>query len=376
VTTGRERWRPGGRLVATLLAPLVGLLLCEGLLRWLLFSRLPLARRWGQSFRDAALFVPTNESDDYQVLRHLFSAPDPRRSVCVPHPGLGWIPAELEPETLRHPDEERLGGRRPVLLFGSSYAACWFPVRTCFQELLERSELARDHCLINYGVPAYGLDQTVLLASRCVPRFAARRPVVVLTVVVDNDLPRSRLGFFLAPKPRFVEERGEFRLQLPDELDPRRYIERHPPAIASYLARYLVHGVGLLPGRGAPAADELRRAQERRALAMHCLSRAQAELEAAGIEHFVVLFHSPLSLPPLGEMHADEPALLAHLAERGMPFVDTRAILAEECRRSGSDVRELYLAGPGSVWHPNDRGTEVLFTALRLGLERRYDPAR
>ena len=376
MTAERRRWSSRQKLLVTLLAPLVGLLACEGILRWLLFSSSPWAEQWGRHFRRADLYAQRAMSDDYQELRYLFSPPEPRRSGFVPHPELGWISSELDFESLRHPDEERIQGRRPVLLFGSSYAACWFTVETCFQELLERSELAREYCLVNYGVTAYGLDQTVLLASKCAPRFAAQRPVVVLATVVDNDLPRGQLSFFMAPKPRFVERAGAFELRRPDELDARAYIERHRPGITSYLARYLLRGRGLFSVWSGAEHEEEELGKERLALARYCLGRAHAELEALGLEHFVVLFHSPLSLPPLGEPHEDEEPLLAYLEQQGIPYVDTRNILADECRRTGQEISTLYLHGPGTVWHPNERGTEVLFRAFQLGLEHRYDAAR
>ena len=348
-------------------APLAGFLLGEACLRFLLFSSSPLAQRHGRGFRQAGLYAPEPMSDEFQELRYLFSPPDPRRAGFTPHPELGWISKELDPVTLAHPDEASLDGRRPVLLFGSSYAACWFPVKTCFEDRLERSELAGTFRLLNFGVPAYGLDQAVLLLTRCLPRFAGLRPVVVLTAVVENDLARGQLSFFMAPKPRFVERAGQYELSLPDELDPRAYIARHPPRITSYLVRYLLRGFEPAPGGDA------QRDRERLALARHCLARAHAELEALGLEHFVVLFHSPLSFPPLGGPHPDEQPLLDFLRQSGIAYVDTRAILEEEVRRSGAPVASLYLHGPANVWHPTERGTEVLFEAFRRGLTGRTD---
>lgn len=369
---GTGKWRRWKVLIA-LSAPVVGLLLCEVLLRWLLFSGSPLAERWGLRFRDAGLYLSTNICDDYFELIYLFSTPERRRMPILPQRELGWVSTTLDPETLRHPDEERVAGRRPALLFGSSYAVCWFQEQACFQQLLERSDLARDHCLLNFGVGAYGLDQVVLLAGKVVPRFAALDPVVILTVVVDADLPRSQVAFFMAPKPRFVAQAGEFRLRLPDELDPQAFIERHPPEIRSYAWRYLAHALGLLE---ESSAARQQRVAERRGLAAFCLGRAHAELEAHGIEHFVVLFHSASAFPPLGMRHEDEQLLIDYLKEQRIPFVDTRPILEQECERSGADVRELYAHDPGDAWHPNVRGTEVLFRAFRLGLERRYDAPR
>jgi hypothetical protein len=360
------------RIAALLLAPVLGCLACEGILRWLLFSDSALAERWGGSFRDAGLYVSTVDCDDYHELRYLFS-PRERLGFEAPHAELGWVGPAFARDDLRHADEERLGGRRPVLLFGSSYAACCYK-GACFEELLEASELGRDHCLLNYGVQAYGLDQAQLLLSKVVPRAAPLDPVVVLALVVDGDLRRSMVSFFAAPKPRYVREADELRLELPDERDPIAYLERHPPGISSYLWRYVAYGTGLLRGPSDARSElERRRRQECREVNHRILGQVHAELDALGLEHFVLLFYSRRSFPPVGGPSSDEQPLLEFLHDAGIPFVDARRFIEEEVGVSAGRLDELFLQDGIGKGHPSERGTEVLFQALELGLQRRYD---
>lgn len=358
MAASRERSRRRRRrLLAATLALAAGALLCELALRWLLF--------WGTPLRDASLYVPNDLGDDYHLLRARLDPPAPGRGPGLPHRELGWVGRAVDPATLRHADEERLAGRRPVLLFGSSYAACWHAPAVCFPSLLDRSPLGRELALLNYGAPGYGPDQSLLLATRVAERLAASDPIVVLSLVLELDLSRSTLAFFHAPKPRFVRDGDGHRLEPPDGIDPAAYLERHPPEITSYAWRYLLYGANLVPKLldPRPALAEQHFA-ERHALADFCLAEFHARMEALGLQHFVLLFHTPNVLELPDGIARGERLLLAALAGRGIPFVDARREVEAERAATGTPLELLYQNS-----HPTERGTAVLFEALVRGLE-------
>ncbi len=364
------------RLLVTMLALMAGLFLAEGILRWLLFSDAELAQRWGAPYRDAGLYVPTTYRDEYSALDFLFTPREARWKPGNPHPELGWIKPSIDPATLLHADAAHLGERRPVLLYGSSFAACSGAESVCFEELLERTDLSSQFSLLNYAVTAFGLDQAMLMLARTLEHYAGHDPVVVMGFVVEADLDRLMMSFYFAPKPRFLSSAEGRRLVLPEMLDPAAYIERHPPEIASYLLRYLVHGAHVLPSRVSRLwFDENSHILERRALTGHLLLRLHLELEQRGIEHFVFLFHSERALPPLSEPHPDEEALLSFLEQERIPYVDSRRVLQEDLPPLGIGAAALFSRVKPGQDHPNDLGCEVLFNGLVRGLARRYDNA-
>jgi hypothetical protein len=273
---------------------LAGLLttgLFEGAIRFLALSDSPIARRWGAALRSPGNFS-NRWSDDYWMLKYRFADPEARIEPTFDSL-LGWRSAAIEPEGYRHADAAGLDGRRPVLLYGDSFALCVTKDEECWQGLLERSELGRDHALLNYGVGGYGLDQIYLLFQHSIDHYAELDPIVVVAVLVDDDLDRSSLRFRSWPKPHLsLTAEGTFAPDGPVTRDPLDYLEQNSTGIWSYGFRYLVYGAHVLPrnesewliGRGSRVAEteELNR---------NILDALAAELAARDLDAFVLLFH-------------------------------------------------------------------------------------
>jgi hypothetical protein len=355
------------RLLICLGALVGGVLLAEGVLRWLLFSSSALAVRLGASLRNAEYYVPLEATEDFEKVRLLLVPPRERWRPGNPHPELGWVRRNVDAHSLRHPDEARLQGRRPVLLFGSSFATHDDPEERSYEDLLEDTELAQRFCILNYATFAYGLDQTVLLVERALPLYAELDPIVVVALAFE-DLPRSATPFFCAPKPRFTLEGDELRLSVPDEMDLDAHLELHPPRITSYLARYVVFGIGLVPGsvreRFVPPAS-----REAITTSKLLLTRWHEACAASGIEHFAWLFRAQWNAP--AEDSARTRELRAYLRSSRIPHVDSGPDVLAVLQDGGAELSALVV-GPGNR-HPNQRGAEVLFPGLLRGLEGRYD---
>lgn len=368
---GRRKRRT--RLLVLLCALIIGPFLAEALLRWLLFSPSSLAGRLGARLRDPSLFVASPNSDDHSKLLLLFTYGWRLQHGIPPFadPEVGWLQAEIDPETYRHAAEEKIAGRRPVLLYGSSFAGCVGHEGGCFEQLLESSELGRRFCLLNYAVSGHGVDQSLLLLGKSRDLYAALEPVVVLAFVLESDMDRATLSFFTRPKPRFRPQGGTFVLEPPGELDILTYLERHPPSIRSYFWRYLQNGVGAIPletrrrWEGEPARREVLPA-----LSGFLLREFTRECSERGLEHFVLLFHTKWALgSPSLQGERDAHALMEQL---GLPWVDSRADVERRLAERSCTLEELY----GTTSHPSALGTAVLFEALSRGLRGEFDGGR
>jgi hypothetical protein len=114
-----------GKLSAAVVA---GLLLAEAGFRMLLFGESAAALRLGARLRVPSAFADADESDHWKLLR-LFQPRAMRKAQRFPDPVTGWIRRPYDLASV----ERELAGRRPVLLFGDSYAQCTTPEcsRTC-----------------------------------------------------------------------------------------------------------------------------------------------------------------------------------------------------------------------------------------------------
>jgi hypothetical protein len=341
-------------------------------LRWLLFSDAAWAQRLGARYRDAALF--TLDPQEHCKLSCLFTPEEERWSPGRPHPELGWVKGDIDPATLRHEHEDRLAGRSPLLLYGSSFAAgTASPVG--FAELLEASPDRERWCVLNYAVTAYGLDQSLLLMERTLERFVERDPVAVLAFVVESDMDRATMPFYFAPKPRFEWRDGGFALVPPAELDVGHFLEDHPPLIRSYLLRYFVHGLQVVSTETQwRLSGEVERAPLRRLVSGFLLKAWQSDMERLGVRHFLLLLHIQEALGPGAARHGDEAVLLDFLKGARIPYVDSRSEVERAFER-GTRLEELFVQGGKSHGHPNSLGTELLFQALMRGLAGRFDDA-
>lgn len=370
MTSPSPRRRRLFRVLRILASFLVLGLLFELALRSVLFLDTPLAER-ASGMRTAGLYAPRG-SEEYWKLDHVFSDPERRREARH-HPRLGWTHQRFDGESLAHVDGSRLRGRRPVLIFGDSFAACVTPRAECWGGLLARSEYGETHCLLNYGVPGYGFDQTWLLMSAALETWAERDPIVVLSVLVDADLERSMVPFKGWPKPRLA---APDRLELVEEpvIDGAdAYLAAHPVGIVSYAWRWLVHGSGMLPAGWTAALGGVSEFEEEtRALNAAILAAAQAELEARGLDYFVLVFHGLRHLDPEFEDWRDG-WLTDELERLEMPYVRSKVELVGDHEATGRPVETYFYREGMERRHYTAEGNRVVFGALARGLRGEFE---
>ncbi len=358
------------RMVVLLLCVLAGPVLAELGLRFLLFHPSELAAGWGADLRDARRYaVPSLEDEYWRLLWKL--EPDLRK-----HPKTdeltGWVKGEIEPGSYRNDAARELRGRRPILLFGASYANCLTPARSCFQGILERSDLAEEFGLVNYGVGGYGVDQTYLLMRESLDLYENSDPVVVIGVVADSDFERASLRFRDWPKPRLQFVDGALSDGERVTRDAETFLDEEGTGIGSYAWRLLLHSPSLpLAGlrSGLTGIEEKRREQNE--LLRGIVLAIRDELEARGLHYYFLLFVSPRGLPPAG-VPKTERMLVRLFEESEVPYVHTRSLVLAAAETTGRGIAPLFVQSGPKLNHPTAAGNEVLFEALRDGLEGRY----
>jgi hypothetical protein len=310
-----RRARPWARKLAIVGASiLVALVAAELLLRAALFSD---ARRFAH-LRDANLYADNMSDDDYWKLNYLFGGKfQPPEQV---HPVLGWV-GRFARDTYVHHDADKVGDRRPVLLYGDSFAQC-VPEVECFEDFLDADpEFSREHCFLNYGVGGYGVGQILLLLQHSIDHY--ENPFVVISLMTE-DLDRSILRVRSGPKPRFRVEDGRLVLDpLPVLPKTKDHYDQSPPEVPSYVLRWLTYS-DVLPYR---VRNRLRRARDRieeKKLVNEMLIDALiAEVVKRKLDFCFLVFHPNASLLAAydGRTIWRDEFLKRLLDDRGVPYI-------------------------------------------------------
>ena len=365
--------KPAFALLSTALGLGIALLGLELGLRFLLFSDSALARRLGAPWRKAERYADPHGEDAYWKLQHLFLDPTARSGVPGPDPVCGWIGwANLREQA--DPDPAKLRGRRPILLYGDSYARCTTSAVQCFPALLEQSDLRDRFVMINLGVGGYGVDQELLLLRTTIDRWKEFDPIVVVSFLVDDDFHRTTLTFRSWPKPRFSIVGGELVPSGPPMLPPDEFLAENPVGIRSYLARFVVQRQGLLPHAWrARFRERLGYRQEQIALGQKLLEELHRELTSRGLEHFFLSFHGWDSLQAHPVTRWADELVVETAARIGVPLIGTRPYLLAA---AGDDLPgagpRLFEINNGYFGHYNGLGNWVAFQAMRRGIEGRF----
>jgi hypothetical protein len=361
------RWR-----AIALRAVLAGALSFAGVelvLRWALFSSgasaLPLVER----LRIPRKYAHPQFDDLYWELNDQFLRAKGDIGLAPRDERLGWTSSAFAPATYVHEDAPLALEKRPVLLFGDSYAMGITAPQDSFQTLFALSPLARDHVLLNFGVGGYGLDQMLLLLPRVLDDYEGRDPLVVIGVLVDDDLDRCTLTLREQPKPSFELVDGALVLREDPLPTPLERYARGPTPTPSYLWRYLTRTGKLLPKSVRDSlADYAARDRRKEQLARTVLAQMLGELEKRGFERLFVLFHNWPSLVDRGRCGWRDAALREPLKTAGIPIVDMREVMLETAARTGENLQSYFDNRNGPGGHFNARGNEIAFEALERAL--------
>ena len=369
------RTRGGRRLLgSSLLAFLGGLLALELSFRWLLFGG-ETAAKLGAGLRHAAYFADSSSEDDYWKLFVELDRLQPPVPDHAYHPELGWVSADIDSATLRHAAAGDLRGRRPVLLYGDSFARCLGERADCFEGLLERSDLGDRHALLNFGVQGYGLDQIHLLVERTVDGYLAEKPLVVIALQVDEALDRTVLSIRGWPKPRLAIRDGALVPEFATVPRMEAYLRENPVSFPSYAWRYLQFGTNFAPTRWrARMRDEVGIVEHKRALSRRILEAIEDGLERRGVEHFYLLFYGEEYVEGSRAPDWREAELFDFFRQRSIRFTSARRAILEDAAKTGRPVDEYFEHGDSLLrGHLLPEGNRAAFAALRQGIEGRFE---
>jgi hypothetical protein len=361
------------RLTVLILCLLAGPLIAEGLMRFLLFDSSALVRDLAGDLRDAGRFADPFTEDEYWLL-HWKLNEDERKYLSPPYDEkVGWVKHGMEPGTYTYEPAFPIGERRPVLMYGASYVQGFGETEERFEGLMESSEAASNHSLVNLGVGGYGIGQVYLLLRESIDLYTDRKPVVVIGVVADSDFDRSVLRFRVWPKAR-VEIDGQGNLTSEDVPPggPGGYVEEHGTGIVSYVWRYLLHSPSQVPGSWQDSlTGAAEKAQATQELANATVLGIQDELERRELDYFFLLCTSPHSLPP-NEMSPMEGQLLEVFEGNNVPYVRVRDYLLSAERASGNGLEPFFIQSGVGIHHPTPLGNEIHFEAILDGLRGRF----
>jgi len=242
-----------------------------------------------ENFRDPWAYADMDSEELFWILYHKWDGT--YKPPECPHPLLGWI-GDFSRHSLMHWSMDEYSGKRPVLLYGNSFAMC-SPLSICFQTILNNdSVFSKEHYLFNYGVGGYGVDQISLLFDQTYRYF--EKPFVIFGLLT-YDLDRSILQFRTGQKPYYEVEGDSLVLKgIPVNPNPDQYLEDHPPRAFSYLWRKFLYSkenflpqktINKLKGTGSYNRKKIEVNEK-------ILLKVVNELRENDIEFVFVIFHT------------------------------------------------------------------------------------
>ncbi len=251
-------------------------------------------------------------------------------------------------------DDVPASGGHAVLLYGDSFAYGVAPTSPEMKISGQLESLLSGPPVINFAVSGYGFDQIFLRFRET--HQAYDRPVILLGLMTLN-LDRSILTVRDAPKPFFILDQGQLRLEgVPLPSDVAAWHQEHPPEIKSYLGAWLRRRLQLGMGPGAETEIPYRQAEKKR-LNSKILEAAVREAADHDLPLVVVLFYPHWELQIEGWR---ERYLKSELERLGVPYLDTKTLLLSAME--GRSLEDFYYPAPNN--HPNEAGNRLIAEAL------------
>jgi hypothetical protein len=275
------------KIITILISVLVGLLLCELILRFLLFSDFELAKNIKSPELYAKNFEYNEETyytEDYFKLRFLFDPNHPKI-----HPTFGWV-GSFFGDNYRHFQDKEVKERRPVLLYGDSFAHC-IDSTSCFDEILNvDASFNKNHYFLNYGVGGYGVDQASILLDSTLDLYD--QPFVIFSLLT-YDLDRSMLKFRDSQKPYYKLNNDSLILKgVPLYESNETYLDKNPSNIYSY-SWSLFKSSKLFPFK-QNESKALKYIEKSKALNGAILEKTIQTLDSRNIDYAFLIFHKKI----------------------------------------------------------------------------------
>jgi hypothetical protein len=339
-------------ILALLIGCLLSFLLGEILLRSLIFSH----SKVFALFQNPSLYADYRSDDDWWKL--YLRVGGIHKPPEKPHPLLGWV-HKFDRDTYRHAEADRVGNRRPVLLFGDSFADC-VEDTPCFETYLNADpEFSQKYYLLNYGVGGYGLDQIDLLMSQVIDKYP--NPIVVFSFMLE-DLDRCIMSFRGGEKPMFELVGNELTLKnVPIDPHPYEWLARNPISIRSYLLEFLKRAPRRVWGRAVrhPWIEESKTEAKQR-IGGAILQKIIEQLRQKHVTFTVLVFH------PMTRRSWRDDFVRSVFEELRVPYERTERLVQEDF--GGGDVfsaaaRTRYMLA--DLDHPSSTQNRLVSDSLK-----------
>lgn len=359
----RLNWK---NLLVLAISSVLALSIGEWVYRKMLFGDQPAFEK----IRQPGLYAHEG-SQEYWILHHIFQkgAGAPQH----PHPWLGWTGAFSKTSYL-HDSFPMSRGRRPVLLYGDSFAQCMEEVE-CFEDILNAdTSFTRSHYLLNYGVGGYGVDQMQLLMHQTAHRY--HKPFVIFSLLTQ-DLDRSGLPLRTGLKPYYILDHDSLLLQgVPITLTADSFVATHSPGIFSYLSRRLAWS-GKLDWLPTPVLGRMKGSNalfdQKRALNAAILDKVLAELKSMDCDFLFLVFQNN------GFAGFEDPSddwrevfLRDWFTRNQVPFLFTSELVAADAASSGKDYGEYMIPGNG---HPTTLCNRIIAGGMKAEVLKKQLPS-
>jgi hypothetical protein len=280
-------------IVFSILLVLLAFFIVELIFKSLLFSD------WGalNSFRKPFLYADWYSDNDYWKLQYIWQDKFPPEARYYPpeepHPYLGWI-GDFSGVSFIHNKSSDLRERRPVLLYGDSFAQ-GMDNAIFIQDVLNNDhEFSEKYCMLNYGVAGYGVDQIYLLFNETIDLY---KDAFFIFSFMIHDIDRCVLSVRVGQKPYFEIVDGKLELKgVPINPDPTDFFENNPPQIKSYLwNKFLYQRWNFLSGFRAYLRGDKKIKRKKIELNEKIFSNVIEELKRRNLEFVFLVFHPEIS---------------------------------------------------------------------------------
>jgi hypothetical protein len=345
--------------------------IAELCLNWLLFSDAHALVQAGRSLRQPGRWASQRDESLYWELDAYWGGSTRRRlEPNCPDPLLGWVKNDLTIATYKHRDDV-LDSKRPVLLYGDSFAQGVTRPGSRFEALFKDTEESATHRLLNYGVGGYGIDQAFLLAKNSIDHFEGRDPLVIFSLLVDDDLDRAVLDFRCWPKPRLHLEGDHLVVTPPATTSGSAHLAKEDFRLQSWLLRFL-RGLEGTQATRHHESESVR--EEKKELFVAVMRELKEELNSRGTEWFVMLFVGRRAMISPTPSDWREPFVLQTLEELEIPFVITRPDLAAVGEQYLQRPEDLYILKGHGLNHHNRAGNYASLQTMLRGMRGEFDP--
>jgi hypothetical protein len=326
----------------------------EAIFRTLLFSQVGFMEK----FRKPELYFDYDSESNYWKLYYLFGGK--LKPPTNPHPLLGWGESFYR-ETYLHTEAPNIKGRKPVLLYGDSFAGCLTTHEECFQGVLNADDEFAARCyFLNYGIGNYGVDQIFLLLRNSLDHF--QNPFVIVSILTQ-DIDRSALSVRIGQKPYFELMDGELVLRgVPIHSDPQAFFAANPPTIPSYLFRLWVQGNGW-PQQVREYFKRLDHIRNKKVeLNEKLLSNIIHELKNRNLQHILLIFHLGHAVLNVHWMDWQNDLIERVLREHHEPYISAKEIIRQHMGEHNGTVDDYYIKGDG---HPSALQNKIIADVMK-----------